>query len=217
MILKYEKAKNYTGGNLEGNWIVTYKIDGIRALVTKNSVFSRNGKPLYNLDHLKMFAPFDAEIYCGSWEKTVSAVKTHNGAYVDMQFVYSLDPLDDRLYFKNVIDPTEFEIKALLKHAQSMQYEGLVLRQGNTWIKVKGQETYDVEIRGIVEGTGKYKGMLGAFITSKGKVGTGFSDEERKLFFDQVLIGAIVEVECQKLTPDGKFRHPRFKRMRFDK
>lgn len=217
MKLQFEKAKNYIGGDLKGYWDVTFKIDGIRALVTKNSVFSRNGKPLYNLDHLKEKAPMDAEIFCGSWEKTVTAVKKQNGALVDTQNIYSLDPIDDRLFFKTVSNPTEWEIHTLLQHAQIMNYEGLVLRQGSTWLKVKGEETHDVSITNIIEGTGKFIGMLGAFVTARGKVGTGFSDEERRLFFDLNLIGSTIEVECQRLTPGGMFRHPIFKRMRFDK
>lgn len=224
MKLQYEKPKNYEGGDLQGDWDVTLKLDGVRAFILPNGVFSRNGKPLYNLDHLRVNAPMDVEVFCGSWEKTIAAVKTqwpHDYRPVDGKHIYSLDPLDEQLFYKTVTDPTELEIKVLLKHAQAMNYEGLVLRQTRygkqTWLKVKGEETYDVKINGLMEGEGKYKGMLGAFFTAKGKVGSGFTDEERRLLFDMSLVGETIEVECQKLTPLGMFRHPRFKRMRFDK
>lgn len=215
--MKYNKPKNYEGGDLIGDWDITFKIDGIRAFVTDQGVFSRNGKPLYNLDFLISKAPMDIEVFCGSWEKTVTKVKTRSTQHVLWSEIYSLDPLDTRLFWKTIINPTELKIQAMLQSAIAAGNEGLVLRNGKTWLKVKPFETYDVPISGIIEGTGKYKGMLGAFKTSKGKVGTGFNDEDRKVLYDSTLINSIVEVECQGLTPAGMFRHPRYKRMRFDK
>jgi DNA ligase OB-like domain len=225
MKLQYEKPKKYEGGDLDGDWDVTFKIDGVRAFITPQGVFSRNGKPLYNLDYLKGTTFTDVEVYCGSWEKTISAVKTQwpvDYQPVDIKHIYSLDPLDQRLFYKTVTNPTELEIKLSLRRAQTIGgYEGLVLRQTRygkqTWLKVKGEETHDVKITGVIEGEGKYKGMLGAFLTAKGKVGSGFTDEDRRVLYDLTLVGSMVEVECQKLTPLGMFRHPRFKRMRFDK
>nr|WP_283842052.1 hypothetical protein [Bradyrhizobium sp. KB893862 SZCCT0404] len=104
-------------------------------------------------------------------------------------------------------------------------YEGLVLRQGDVWLKVKPTETYDVLVTGIIEGTGKHKGRMGALMTPMGKVGTGFSDAERVTFWNYCkepddgrgIMGETIEVECMKLTDDGKFRHPRFVRVRPDK
>jgi ATP-dependent DNA ligase len=49
-----------------------------------------------------------------------------------------------------------------------------------------------------------------------GKVGTGFSDAMRKEDWNS-RIGEFIEVECMQLTPDGKFRHPRFLKRRWDK
>lgn len=59
-----------------------------------------------------------------------------------------------------------------------------------------------------------YGGTSVAFMTEKGKVGTGFSNDDRKADWE---IGEIIEVEAMGLTPAGKFRHPRFSRRRFDK
>ena len=216
--VNYNKPKNWDGKDLKGDWDVSYKIDGIRAFISKNGVVSRNGKPLYNLERFQSQAPMDVEVFCGSWEKTVTKVKTHSAAqYVFDSEIYSLDPLDKRLFVETIYNPTAQDIEILLDEALNSNYEGLVLRQGKKWLKVKGEETYDVRITELQEGTGKYVGMLGAFMTEKGKVGTGFTDDDRQVFFDPALIGTIVEVECQGLTPFGSFRHPRFKRLRFDK
>jgi len=48
-----------------------------------------------------------------------------------------------------------------------------------------------------------------------GNVGTGLTDDQRRQFWAKPPL--TIEVECMELTPDGKFRHPRFKRERFDK
>jgi ATP-dependent DNA ligase len=74
-----------------------------------------------------------------------------------------------------------------------------------------------VKITGLQAGLGKHQGKLGAFLTDMGKVGTGLTDHERVLYNTPDMIGQIIEVECMELTDDGKFRHPRFVRLRFDK
>ena len=62
-------------------------------------------------------------------------------------------------------------------------------------------------------------GVLGAFLTPMGKVGTGFTDGERGQFWRErnQLLSQMVEVSCMQVTSDGKFRHPRFVRLRPDK
>jgi DNA ligase-1 len=88
------------------------------------------------------------------------------------------------------------------------------------WMKVKPLETVDLEITGVREGTGKYKGMLGALeMKYKGqdvRAGTGFSDKERKEFWkhQKKIIGQIGEFEFMEETDDGKTRHAVFVRIR---
>lgn len=210
------KPKLYKGGDLEGVWIATRKLDGVRALRSDTGWISRNGKPLYNLDAISTDLK-DVEVFCGSWEKTISKVRTFEENLVHAHEVYSLDPLDDRLLIQALYFPTEQVIRDLLDDAVERGDEGLVLRQGNKWLKVKKIETFDVKVTGIIEGKGKYAGMLGAIETEKGKVGTGLTDRQRVSMCTPDLIGTTIEVECMELTKDGMFRHPRFVRIRFDK
>ncbi len=84
-------------------------------------------------------------------------------------------------------------------------------------IKFKKSYTYDVEVIGLEEGKGRNKGILGAFITPNGNVGTGLTDKERIQYYNKHMIGTIIEVGCMELTETGKFRHPRFIRVRDDK
>lgn len=124
------------------------------------------------------------------------------------------------------------EIHSLYESVRARGLEGLivkdpdalyVLKRSHAWMKIKAEESVDVEIVGFEEGTGKYEGKLGALVVNhKGvrvNVGSGLSDSQRESFWaDQsMLTGRLCEVEYHEITPDGSLRHPRFKRFRDDK
>lgn len=238
------KARAWNGKDLKGDWQVTLKIDGVRALWSSEGWLSRAGKRLYNIPPpgaLLHGGKADCEVYLGNFKDTIRAVRTMtlkpDTPRITQHHLYSLDPLDDRLnglpYRSSpdvITDPKAATILEALASANRLGYEGLVLRQGETWLKVKPEETVDVLITGAIEGIGKHSGRLGALLTAKGKVGTGFSDKEREDLWarhtdfrlpggllPEPVIGCTIEVSCMQFTPDGMFRHPRFVRMRPDK
>lgn len=206
------KFRVYKGEDLQ-DVSVSYKIDGVRAHNINGIILSRANKPLYNIS----MAYSIAEIFTGSWEDTVSRVRTQKGTPLEVENIYCLDPIDTRLDLGTFSSLTNVEIKTMFAKARSQGYEGLVLRTKKYWYKVKEVETYDEVVIGILEGTGKYTGMLGAFITDKGNVGTGLTDQQRKDYYTTDSIGKLIEVKVMGITPQGKFRHPRFIRERFDK
>lgn len=209
------KALLWSGEDLKGVWDVSIKLDGVRA-IWDNGWFSRAGKPLYNLPPPEGLV--DCEVYLGSFKSTIKATRSSVTEHqIPYECLYSLEPLDKRLWVNAVKDPSKDLIKTLMSEAVGKGFEGLVLRQGDTWLKVKPEETFDVPIYSLVEGRGKHKGRLGAVETPMGKVGTGFTDLEREEIWTKQEIGRIIEVSCMHLTPDGKFRHPRFIRFRDDK
>lgn len=141
---------------------------------------------------------------------------------------------------------SEEEIHTLYEKVRARGMEGLIIkdpnglyhrRRNHAWTKIKAEESVDIVIVDCEEGTGKYEGMLGALICDfKGvyvNVGSGFSDQQRKDFWESYLIqkrdfgptsdldheivGRMIEVEYHEITPDGSLRHPRFKRFRDDK
>jgi DNA ligase 1 len=81
-------------------------------------------------------------------------------------------------------------------------------------LKYKKFNTADVLVEGVYEGVKSIKGTLGGIIVRfiyKGKeytcgIGSGFSQEERKLYWDdpKLLIGKVVEVEYYEVSQDDK-------------
>jgi hypothetical protein len=81
------------------------------------------------------------------------------------EHLYGFDPVDPRLKVGYLNDPEVSDILDRLGRAQSLGYEGLVLRQGDRWIKVKPKMTHDVANSGFSEGRGKHAGRLGIIYT----------------------------------------------------
>ena len=219
------KFKPCREGDLCGTWEVSRKIDGVHLVIKDGKATSKRGKPLHNLDIIaNTFPEGRYEVFKDDWETSVSMVRTHNGASVPSECVYSLGPLDDRLFLYELVDPTQTEIMVALDIAVARGWEGLVFTQGAVRWKMKPEHTVDVRITGRIEGKGKYKGMLGAFDTPYGKVGSGLSDEDREMYWRinaewnaMNIDDAIIEVKFMEWTKGGKFRHPRFVRVRWDK
>lgn len=216
----------WNGNKLDGEWLVSLKIDGVRAIWhDKHGWLSRANMPLHNLPPWRLGLPRDCEIFVGSFRDTIRATRTKllkaDVPTVLPEHMYGLDQLDARLHWGLFTDPSAGDIFTLLHRANRFGYEGLVLRRDNQWIKVKPQETHDVAITGFVEGRGKHLGRLGYVNTARGDVGSGFTDNEREILWAEAraerLVGQVIEVSCQEITPSGQFRHPFFVRMRPDK
>lgn len=202
-----KKLKLYAGQPVKES--IAIKLDGIQAMLNEaGDVVSRSGKPLYNIDPSLLEAGKKYEIFHTSFKITDSILSTHiHKIKIQEEHVYEIWPSTD----ERLILDSSFDVYFLYEYARKNGYEGLVIDKK---YKLKPKENYDVPITAVIPGKGKYLGCMGALMTPMGKVGTGFKDHERR---EDWSIGEYIEVECMELTPDGKFRHPRFIRRRWDK
>lgn len=128
-------------------------------------------------------------------------------------------------------------IKELDKRWVAEGYEGVMLRsilvvydwkRSDALLKYKSFFEEDLEIVGAIEGSGKYKGKLGAF-ECEGKVeghkvatevGSGYNDEQREEFWKnrKQMVGTKIEVKYQGLTDDKtSLRFPIFRKTKEDR
>ncbi len=131
----------------------------------------------------------------------------------------------------------EIEYKDYNKKMVEVGYEGIMIKdpdakyeckRSTSWLKQKPFIEVSLTIKEVEEGTGRNEGRLGAFVcegVDDGKaiavnVGSGFSDSNRKSFWDdkETLPGQVVEVRADAITQnqDGSYslRFPRFIRFR---
>ncbi len=220
------RPRSWNGKPLAGEWLVTIKIDGVRAIWHDGlGWLSRAGKQLYNIPRWQQGSARDCEVFIGTFRDTIRATRTRltkqDTPTIQPQHLYGLDQLDARLRWSTLKNPSTTDILAQLQHANDLNHEGIVLRQADRWIKVKPEETHDIIITGYAEGEGKHRGRLGFVTTAKGAVGAGFTDSEREILWAKAkagkLVGQVIEVSCMQFTSMGQFRHPVFVRMRPDK
>lgn len=110
------------------------------------------------------------------------------------------------------------EIWWCLDKAEESDWEGIMVnldtpyecKRTKNLIKVKKFYTYDLEVIDVEEGDGRNKGTLGALVVkyknNTVNVGSGFTDDERKHFWDNKddIIGRVIEVKFKEITVDKK-------------
>lgn len=215
------KFKEWDGQGLKGKWLFSIKMDGFQCQMKGGKPVSKNGNPLHHFPKkLKKF--HIAEVFCGSWNETSSIVTASKSERREVRNdeIFLLYPeLDGRLFLCQKANPSAEFIQWMMDRVVKQGHEGLVLRQGETFIKVKTVYTDDVIITGAVEGKGMFKGMLGKFTTADGDCGIGFTHAQRKEYWNRrkELTGTYMEVKSMERTKLGKLRNPRFVRLRPDK
>ena len=109
------------------------------------------------------------------------------------------------------------QIEKCLIEANRNGWEGIMInrderyqfKRTNAILKYKSFNTIDLECIGMIEGTGKYEGVMGALCCKFGEnivnVGTGFDDMTRKFIWEQGswIKGKIIEVKYKDITSDA--------------
>lgn len=142
--------------------------------------------------------------------------------------IWKFDQSDDSLCSIVHHGPLLQSPKSLMKKMIDLGFEGLMLKtwsglyqekRSNDWCKIKAVYTEDLPVVDVIEGTGKYLGMLGALVVKRGnvkvEVGSGFSDAERHEFW--LNPPNCIEVKYQEALSSGSLRFPIFVRVREDK
>jgi hypothetical protein len=207
-----QKLKLWEGQKITGTDI-TIKLDGIQVMLNElGKLVSRSGKEsIHNLDPALLEPWKKYECFLGSFKETDSVLSTHDHPRkVQKHELYEIWPGTDPRLKTYLIKGQS--IQDLFEYVLTLGHEGLVLDKK---YKVKKFETFDVPIIDYkISKEGQFKGLLGAYITPMGDVGTGLTKAMRE---QPHAIGTIIEVECMELTEKGKFRHARYVRERWDK
>jgi DNA ligase-1 len=123
------------------------------------------------------------------------------------------------------------KISELLETVTTNGKEGFILNRDTKYqtkrnfgiLKIKKFNTFDLKVKSVIAGIGKYLGKMGALVVDyKGNdlhVGTGFSDEQRKEFWQDKPIGRVIEVSYFSESKNKKvgklsLQFPAFVRMR---
>jgi ATP-dependent DNA ligase len=155
------------------------------------------------------------------------------------------DILKDRTYsslqlIESVIVESEPQAMEVFEKVINKGIEGVILKNlDSIWeskrsknqVKLKKENTCDLEIEEVIEGTGKNKGKLGSLLCASRdrkievNVGTGFTEGERVRFYEtkESLIGRIVEVKYNEKIEHAEDKErvslflPVFVKLRTDK
>ena len=146
--------------------------------------------------------------------------------------IANADPQKIKGVQQRLVSKIEDVIKAE-KDYMAQGFEGAMLlpnipyyrgRKSNKLMKFKTMHSMECKIIGIYEGEGKNSGRMGGLklIQENGlpcDVGSGFTDDERDQIWKDPssVVGRILEIQYQELTPDGVMRFPVALRYRDDK
>lgn len=160
---------------------------------------------------------------------TINGDKTTEKYSVRKQRMLDLQKHIEELGIKNIrivkmlyegTDQTE--IHKCLEQSDALGWEGCMVNKDTPYefkrttnlIKIKSFKEADCPIIDILEGDGRLKGTLGAFVVryknNTVRVGSGFSDEQRKHFWAirDLLIGRVIAVKYKEVSYDSKTSLP---------
>ena len=137
-------------------------------------------------------------------------------------------------YIPRTVLNNENDIYDFYKACRNNGYEGAIITPYDyeyvgsrswRWMKLKPLKVYDTKVLDVYEGEKgkKYEGQMGGAIVlfngKSNKVGGGWSDIQRKAYWEkpELLIGRMIEVHYMEETDDGNMRHSRFHDFRPDK
>lgn len=137
-------------------------------------------------------------------------------------------------YIPRTVLNSEDDIYNFYKTCRNTGHEGAIITPYDydyvgtrswRWMKLKPLGVYDTKVLDVYEGEKgkKYEGQMGGVIVDfygqLNKVGGGWSDVQRKAFWEKpmMIIGRMIEVHYMEKTDQNNMRHSRFHDFRPDK
>jgi len=244
MLLKTYKDQNIT------NWVMSEKLDGIRAYWDGKKLLSRGGKTIYAPTWFTKDYPafeIDGELWSkrGDFEFISSTVRDKvpdEKSWRDIKhYIFEVPNTKGGLFKRlekvkpyvgnNIIIILQLHVKdknhlkSFLKKVEENGGEGVVVRdpkapyiakRTSKVLKVKTFKDAECKVVAHTNGKGKFKEQLGALVCrldnkTEFKIGSGFTDEQRK---NPPSIGSIVTFKYKEFTKYGKPRFPIFLRIK---
>lgn len=233
-------------------YLVQPKYNGLRCLAAHTpsgvQLLSSTGLPIETVPHIVQamrelpLGIYDGELYIhNNFQKLISIVNRGNlaGDYREVEYIIFDSknelPQDARLwYLTNFTFPRGLQaapvwacsdledVESILSEQMQLGYEGVVLREPQTYykekrvttmLKIKPRSSDTYRIVGTLEEVsihGEPKGALGAFqvVDADGntfKVGSGLTAEQRRYYWEHqdACLGHLVQVKYQGLTERG--------------
>lgn len=229
----YDKNRDY---KKDSRYIMP-KLDWIRCIIRDGKFYSRTNKEFTGLDHIEIpnwYEWLDGELYShgldfneiqsivmnkqGNLDKSVIEYHCFNTSKWFTEHVnipYSIIENNHDL----IIEKTNDYIKDWYEWAM-LWWDWYDFKRSNNLLKVKFFKEDDFKITWIIEGKGKYVGMLWALSIEwhwvSSEVGTGFTDIQREQLFTQDIIGVSVEVKYQWKSK-WSLRFPVFNKLKLDR
>ena len=171
-------------------WLLSEKLDGVRAYWDGTRFLSRQGNPFHSPPWFTAELPnipLDGELWLGrkKFQRTVSIVRRQDGG------------------------------EGLMLRQPGSRYES---GRSSTLLKVKTFHDAEARVLEHLPGSGRHRGRLGALLVelpsgTQFSVGTGFTDAQRG---DPPPVGSHITFRYQELTDGGVPRFPSFVRTRPD-
>lgn len=189
-----------------------------------------------NDSNLHIFDMLTLEEFKSGYSQTIQAIRT-----TDLEDLIVEDLPNIKIVSNKYVDLSteqgKVEFDVFYKQCVENGLEGIMIKdpdapyeckRTSSWLKLKPQCTIDLTVLDLEEGNDKYTGKLGAMICQgeeDGKfvdvrVGSGFSDEQRELYWNnkEDVIGKVVEIKYDVVTQNQNggysLRFPVFIRLR---
>lgn len=141
----YEECQN----QLHGEWQIINYIDGIRCIRNNNGrVSNSKGRKVHKLENLNLN---DCIFFYKSHKKSKLLLNPHYDKMQPTQdMIYSLIPIDPRIYVGTITNPTIDDINLIVEDAEKNGFKGIILKQGFIWYEVSLTKYLDAKIINIL-------------------------------------------------------------------